>query len=95
MHIPYNLAAGEKLMSEIGSERVLTTETIACLKAALLNENKSGHFQFVLLNRHLKYSEYCDQAKKNCLLMPYPSMSSVIFCIKAYQSFTLKELGQV
>ena len=51
-------------MSEIGSERVLTTKTVACLKAALLNENESGHFQFVLLNRHLKYSEYCEQAKK-------------------------------
>ena len=36
---------------------------MACLKGALLNENESGQFQFVLLNRHLKYSEYCEQAK--------------------------------
>ena len=49
-------------MSEIGSERVLTTKTVACSKAALLNENESRHFQFVLLNRNLKYSEYCKQA---------------------------------
>ena len=51
-------------MTDIGNERVLTTKTVACLKAALLNENESRHFQFVLLNRHLKYSEYCKQAKQ-------------------------------
>ena len=51
-------------MSEIGSERVLKSKTVACLKAALLDENESRHFQFVLLNRHLKYSEYCKQAKE-------------------------------
>ena len=51
-------------LSEIGSERVLISKTVACLKATLLNKNESGHFQFVLLNRDLKYYEYCKQAKK-------------------------------
>ena len=64
IHILYNLAASEKLMNEIGSERVLTTKTVACLKAALLTKSESGRLQFVLLNKHLKYSEYCEQAKK-------------------------------
>ena len=51
-------------MSDIKSERVLKNKTLACLKAALLNKNENGCFQFVLLNRHLKYSEYCEQAKQ-------------------------------
>ena len=42
IHILYNLAASEKLMGEIGSERVLICKTVACLKAALLNKNESG-----------------------------------------------------
>ena len=65
IHIPYNLAASEKLTGKIGTERVLKCKTLACIKAALLNENESGCFQFVLLNRNLKYSEYCEQAKKD------------------------------
>ena len=51
-------------MSDIGSENVLISKTVSCLKAALLNENETGHFQFVFLNRHLKYCEYCEPAKK-------------------------------
>ena len=42
IHILYNLAASEKLMAEIGSERVLISKTVTWIKAALLNENKSG-----------------------------------------------------
>ena len=59
------MAAGEKLTGKIGTERVLKSKTLACIKTALCNENESEHFQFVLLNRNLKYSEYYKQAKKD------------------------------
>ena len=46
-------------------ESLLKSTTLACIKAGLLNKNESGHFQFVLQNRNLKYSEYYKQAKKH------------------------------
>ena len=59
------MAASEKLTGEIGTERVLKSKTLACIKAALLNKNENRHFQFVLLNRNLKYSEYYKKAKED------------------------------
>ena len=59
------MAVSEKLTGKTGTERVLKSKTLACIKAALLNKNESGHFQFVLQNRNLKYSEYYEQAKKD------------------------------
>ena len=48
IHILYNLAASEKLTGEIGMERLPKSKTLTCIKAGLLKENESGHFQFVL-----------------------------------------------
>ena len=73
------MAASEKLTGKIGTERVLKSKTLACIKVALLSENKSRHLQFVLLNRNLKYSEYYEQAKKD--LFADAMSLSVVSCI--------------